>query len=53
LSRVAPAEWVQLFVSDLLGLMRSRGQLGMLVTLIEQDPDIRKFMQDYQELVAV
>ncbi len=53
LSRVAPVEWVQLFVSDLLGLMRSRGQLGMLVTLIKQDPEIEKFMQDYRQLVAV
>ncbi len=52
LSQVAPAEWVQLFVSDLFGLMRSRGQLGMLVTLIEKDPDIRQFLQDYRELVA-
>ncbi len=52
LSQVAPAEWVQLFVSDLFGLLRSRGQLGMLVTLIEKDPDIQKFIQDYRQLVA-
>ncbi len=53
LSQVAPAEWVQLFVSDLLGLMRSRGQLGMLATLIAQDPDIQKFMQNCRQLVAL
>jgi ATPase family associated with various cellular activities (AAA) len=53
LSRVAPAEWVQLFVSDLLGLMRSRGQLGMLATLIAKDPDIQKFMQNCRQLVAL
>ena len=52
LSLVAPVEWVQLFVSDLLGLLRSRGQLGMLVTLIQKDPEIQKFMRDYRELVA-
>ncbi len=53
LSRVAPAEWVQLFVADLLELMRSRGQLGMLATLITKDPEIQKFMQDYRQLVAM
>ncbi len=52
LSLVAPVEWVQLFVSDLLGLLRSRGQIGMLVTLIQKDPEIQKFMRDYRELVA-
>jgi hypothetical protein len=47
LSQVATEEWVQLFVSDLFALMRSRGQIGMLATLIKKDPDIQKFMQDY------
>jgi hypothetical protein len=53
LSRVAPTEWVQLFVADLLELMRSRGQLGLLATLISRDPEIQKFMQDYRQLVAI
>ncbi len=52
LSRVAPAEWVQLFVADLLELMRSRGELGMLATLINKDPEIQKFMHNYRELVT-
>jgi AAA domain (dynein-related subfamily) len=52
LSRVAPAEWVQLFVADLLGLMRSCGQLGLLTVLMERDPAIQKFLQDYRQLVA-
>ena len=51
LIQVATAEWIQLFVSDLLGLMRSRGQLGILATLIEKDPSIQQFLQDYQQLV--
>ena len=51
LIQVATAEWIQLFVSDLLGLMRSRGQLGILATMIEKDPSIQKFLQDYQQLV--
>jgi AAA domain (dynein-related subfamily) len=53
LSQVATAEWVQLFVSDLFGLMRSRGQLGLLAALIEKDPSIQKFLQDYRQLVAL
>ena len=52
LSQVATAEWVQLFLSDLLGLMRSRGQLGILATLIDKDPSIQKFLHDYRQLVA-
>jgi MoxR-like ATPase len=53
LSRVATAEWVQLFVSDLLNLMRSQGQLGMLATLIAKDPEIGKFLHNYRQLVSV
>jgi hypothetical protein len=53
LTQVATAEWVQLYISDLLGLMRSRGQLGNLVTLLERDPAIQKFLQDYRQLIAV
>jgi AAA domain (dynein-related subfamily) len=52
LIQVATTEWVQLFVSDLLGLMRSRGQLGILAALIDKDPSIQKFLQDYRQLVA-
>ncbi len=53
LSRVAPTEWVQLFIADLLELMRSRGQLGLLATLISRDPEIQKFMEDYKQMVAI
>ena len=52
LTQVATAEWVQLFLSDLLGLMRSRGQLGIFAVLIEKDPSIQKFLQDYRQLIA-
>jgi AAA domain (dynein-related subfamily) len=51
LIQVATTEWVQLFISDLLGLLRSRGQLGMLATLIKKDPAIEQFLQDYRQLV--
>jgi hypothetical protein len=53
LAQQATAEWVQLFVSDLLGLMRSRGQLGTLAALITRDPSIQKFLQDYRQLIAL
>ena len=52
LTQVATAEWVQLFLSDLLGLMRSRGQLGIFAVLIEKDPSIQKFLQDYRQLIS-
>jgi ATPase family associated with various cellular activities (AAA) len=51
LIQVATTEWVQLFISDLLGLLRSRGQLGMLAALIDKDPSIQQFLQDYRQLV--
>jgi AAA domain (dynein-related subfamily) len=51
LVQVATTEWIQLFISDLLGLMRSRGQLGVLAALIEKDPSIQQFLQDYRQLV--
>jgi ATPase family associated with various cellular activities (AAA) len=51
LIQVATTEWVQLFVSDLLSLLRSRGQLGTLAALIDKDPSIQKFLQDYRQLV--
>jgi ATPase family associated with various cellular activities (AAA) len=51
LIQTATTEWVQLFISDLLGLLRSRGQLGMLATLVNKDPLIRQFLQDYRQLV--
>jgi AAA domain (dynein-related subfamily) len=51
LVQVATTEWVQLFISDLLGLMRSRGQLGVLAALIDKDPSIQQFLQDYRQLV--
>ena len=52
LSQATTAEWVQLFVSNLLGLMRSRGQLGIFAILIEKDPSIQKFLQDYRQLIS-
>jgi hypothetical protein len=40
-------------VSDLFSLMRSSGKLGALAVLIEKDPSIQKFLQNYRQLVSV
>jgi MoxR-like ATPase len=53
MSRVASAEWVQLFVIDLFRLLRSRGQLGILAKLVQQNSQIQKFLQDFQQLVGI
>lgn len=47
----APPEWVQLFAADMLRLMRERGQMGLLAPLIMQEPRLRQFLSDYQELL--
>jgi MoxR-like ATPase len=51
LHRVATAEWVHLFVSDLGRLMRSRGQMGILATLVEKDPNFQQLFRDVRQLL--
>lgn len=53
LSSVATAEWVQLFAVDMFRLMRSKGQMGQLAKLIQKDPNLQKFLKDYQQLVGL
>lgn len=53
LSRVATAEWVQLFAVDLFRLMRSKGQMGVLAKLVQKDPNLQKFLKDYQQLMGL
>ncbi len=48
ISRVATAEWVQLFCVDLFRVMRSRGQMGVLAKLVQKDPNLQKFLKDFQ-----
>jgi ATPase family associated with various cellular activities (AAA) len=52
LSNVANAEWVQVFAVDLFRIMRSKGQLGALAKLVQKEPALQKFLQDYQQLVG-
>jgi MoxR-like ATPase len=53
LSRVATAEWVQLFAVDSFRVMRTKGQLGILAKLVQKDPQLRWFIKDYQQLVGL
>lgn len=53
LSRVATAEWVQLFATDSFRMMRTKGQMGVLAKLVQQDPQLQKFMKDFQQLVGL
>lgn len=53
LSQVATAEWVQLFAVDMFRLMRTKGQMGQLAKLIQKQPQLQKFLKDYQQLVGL
>ena len=47
----APAEWVQLFASDTFRLLRAKGRLGVLAQLVQQDPQLQRFLGDFQRLL--
>jgi MoxR-like ATPase len=51
LVEAAPAEWVQLFASDLIGQMRRKGQLGALAQRVAKEPQLQQFLRDYRELL--
>jgi hypothetical protein len=53
LSRVATAEWVQLFAVDLFRVMRSRGQMGALAKLVQKNAQLQKFLKDFQQLIGL
>ncbi len=53
LSRVATAEWVQLFAVDLFRVMRSKGQMAVLARLIQKDAKLQEFMKDFRELIGL
>lgn len=53
ISQAATAEWVQLFAVDLFRQMRSKGQLGILAQLVQKNPELQKFMKDFQGLIAL
>jgi MoxR-like ATPase len=53
LSQTATAEWVQLFAVDMFRVMRSKGQMGMLATLVQKDRQLQQFLKDFQQLIGV
>lgn len=53
LSRVATAEWVQLFAVDLFRVMRSKGQMAVLAQLIQKDAKLQEFMKDFRGLIGL
>jgi hypothetical protein len=53
MSQTATAEWVQLFAVDLFRQMRVKGQMGTLAQLVQNNPDLQKFMKDFQGLVGL
>ncbi len=48
----ASTEWVQLYATDLFGLLRARNQMGALARLIAADPALQRFMAEYQRLLS-
>jgi MoxR-like ATPase len=53
LNKNASSEWVRLFAVDLFRVMRSKGQFGMLVNLAQKDPDLQKFLNEFQQLNGI
>lgn len=53
ISQVASAEWVQLFVTDLFRQMRTKGQLGVLAQMAQQDKKLQYFLKDFYSLVTI
>ena len=47
---VAPPEWVQLLVADLYQRMKKQGP-GTFALMVQEDPRLRAFIQEYRELV--
>jgi len=53
LSRVATAEWVQLFVVDMCRQMRAIGKLGPLATMAKKDKKLSKSIAQVRELIGL
>lgn len=53
LVQAAGPEWVQLCAIDLFRLMRAKGEMQRLSTLITQDEAVQRFLTTYQELLTL
>ncbi|HEU4409836.1 MAG TPA: MoxR family ATPase [Polyangiaceae bacterium] len=45
------AEWVQLYLGNLVAQMRARGLMGVLATCMREEPAFGEFVRDYQALL--
>jgi len=52
LSAQAGAEWVQLFMSNLVTQVRARGQMGVLARAMEAEPSFAAFLREYHALLG-
>ncbi|HEV7128457.1 MAG TPA: MoxR family ATPase [Ktedonobacterales bacterium] len=48
----AGPEWSQLFASDLFRLARARDEVGSLVLLAQRDPQLKRYLQEYLDLLG-
>lgn len=53
LTQKTTTEWVNLFTVDLLGKMKEQGNLGALASLMQKEPQLRQFFQDYRDLMGL
>ena len=52
MSKKAPAEWVQVFATDLVGKFRSLGKLGPLAQMVKEEPELEEFIKRYREMMT-
>ncbi len=48
----APAEWIQLFATDLFPLLRKRGDLAPVHQALMDDPKLRAFLDEFTRLMV-
>ncbi|MDH3719832.1 MAG: MoxR family ATPase [Planctomycetota bacterium] len=48
----APAEWIQLFATDLFPILRKREQLAEVHGALTSEPKLQKFLNDFTSLLA-
>ena len=53
LSRVATAEWIQLFVMDMMRQLRSQGKLGKLAVMAQKDAKLKRCMTEVRQLIGL
>ncbi|HYF64242.1 MAG TPA: MoxR family ATPase [Herpetosiphonaceae bacterium] len=52
MSAAAPAEWVQLLITDMMRQLRAKGQIGAFAGYVKDDAELQAFFQQYQRMLA-